>query len=77
MTEVHWLFKPMPDGVACLGIEIFPDGDYWVYDSPTLLVAPAAASAGASRCGFRSSWCCLVCCFSRSSVNSSAPIAAA
>jgi hypothetical protein len=35
MTELYWMFKPMPGGVACLGIEVFPDGDYWVYDSPT------------------------------------------
>jgi hypothetical protein len=32
---VHWLFKSTPRGVACLGIEVYPDGDYWVYDSPT------------------------------------------
>lgn len=46
MTELHWLFKPMPDGVACLGIEIFPDGDYWVYDSPSGTYAAGHADKG-------------------------------
>ena len=34
-TQVHWLFKPTSGGFTRLGIEVFPGGDYWVYDSPT------------------------------------------
>jgi hypothetical protein len=33
--QLHWLFKPSSGGFVHLGIEVLPDGDYWVYDSPT------------------------------------------
>jgi hypothetical protein len=45
-THVHWLFKAMPRGVACLGIEVYPNGDYWVYDSPTGTYAAGHADKG-------------------------------
>jgi hypothetical protein len=45
-TQVHWLFKPTPQGVSCLGIQVFPDGDYWVYDSPTGTYAAGHADRG-------------------------------
>ena len=34
-VEVHWLFRPSGKNLSCLGIQVFPDGDYLVIDSPT------------------------------------------
>jgi hypothetical protein len=45
-THVQWLFKPTSRGLDCLGIEVFPDGDYWVYDSPTGTYAAGHADKG-------------------------------
>jgi len=33
--QIHWLFKPTGQGLSCLGIQVFADGDYLVIDSPT------------------------------------------
>jgi hypothetical protein len=44
--QVHWLFKTTPGGLACLGIEVLPGGDYWVYDSPTGTYAAGHAEKG-------------------------------
>jgi hypothetical protein len=45
-TEVHWLFKAIPQGFTCLGIQVFPGGDYWVFDSPTGTYAAGHADKG-------------------------------
>jgi hypothetical protein len=33
--QIYWLFKATGKGLSCLGIQVVPDGDYLVIDSPT------------------------------------------
>jgi hypothetical protein len=44
--QAHWLFKSANDGLSCLCILEYGNGDYWVFDSPTGTYAAGHADRG-------------------------------